>query len=163
MGKTKKMKSSANQDSFPLIRWTKLGGNPPPISNKGKYVKRIVKIDTADGESVTNGKISVALGHAGDFVITMCRCWAVLSTTAGTGTNIAFNAFPQWLLSNSGTSSDALSVSDLGTFSSRAAVKFEIPRSHALISEYDVQGDRVLFAAVGAGATFYVTCWQYAA
>lgn len=163
MGKTKRKNSAANVDSFPLIRWSKLGGNPPPISNKGRYVKRVVKVDTADGESVTDGKISSALGHAGDFVITSARCWAVLTTTSGTGTNITFNAFPQNLLSNSGANTDALSVSDLGTFSSRAAVKFDIPRAHAVITDYGTEGGRAIFACVGAGATFYITCWQYAA
>ena len=163
MGKSRRSKSSAvNKESFPLVRWKKLGGNPPPISSAGRYVKRVVKVDIEIGGHLTVGAISTALGHAGDFVITMLRCWAASSGNATFLAN-TFVAYPNNLISGAPATTDNLSVYDAGTGSSRPAVSFEVPRAHASIQNYDTASTVKVVSSATTGAHVYVTCWQYAA
>ena len=163
MGKSRRSKSSAvNKESFPLVRWKKLGGNPPPISSAGRYVKRVVKVDIEIGGHLTVGAISTALGHAGDFVITMLRCWGVVPVGTIFSEN-TFLAYPNNLISGAPATADNLSVYDAGTGSSRPAVCFEIPRAHASIQNYDTASTVKIVSSANTGAHVYVTCWQYAA
>ena len=163
MVKSRRSKSSAaNKESFPLVRWKKLGGNPPALSSAGRYVKRVVKVDTEAGGHLTVGAISSALGHAGDFVITMLRCWAFVAVGSVFSDN-TFLAYPNNLISGAPATADNLSVYDAGTGSSRPAVCFEIPRAHANIQSYDTASAVKVVSSANTGAHIYVTCWQYAA
>ena len=163
MVKSRRSKSSAaNKESFPLVRWKKLGGNPPPVSSAGRYVKRVVKVDVEAGGHLTVGAISAALGHAGDFVITMLRCWAAIPVSNVFADN-TFLAYPNNLISGAPSTADNLSVYDAGTGTSRPAVCFEVPRAHASIQNYDTASVVKIVSSATTGAHVYVTCWQYAA
>jgi len=149
------------KDSFPLVRWRRIGGDPPPISNKGRYVRRVVRLVLADGESVTIGSLSSALGHSGDFVVTNVRLWGALSGSAVS--TATFMAYPGNLLAGAGTSASPLEVTDEGTFSSRAAVEFTIPRAHAVNTVYNTGSTAKIVSIIGSSGFAYVTCMQFAA
>ena len=163
MGKSRRSRSSAvNKESFPLVRWKKLGGNPPPISSAGRYVKRVVRVDVESGGHLTVGAICAALGHAGDFVITTLRCWGTVPDRNAFSGN-TFLAYPNNLISGAPATADNLTVYDAGTANSRPAVCFEIPRAHASIQNYDTSSVVKVVSSATTGAHVYVTCWQYAA
>jgi len=163
MGKSaKKSGATSSQrgkvDSFPLVRWRKLRGDPPPISNAGRYVRRVVKLSLTDGEVATLGSISSVLGHGGDFVITSIRMWGALGNTS-----VTFAAFPGALLAGVSQTAQSVIVTDEGTQSSRPAVEFTVPRSHAVSHIYTTGSTQKVFSIVGTAGSAYVTCMQFAA
>jgi hypothetical protein len=164
MVKAKKQRRNSSRyalakDVYPLLRWYAISGDPPPISEAGRYVKRKVRLLLTAAGDVTVGTLSQQLGHGGDFVILQIHAWAAMGTS---GANSAtFSYYPGTLLSGGLTANNALTVGDEGTFSRRSGVGVDIPKGRTICRAYDTASTQKILTSTGA-CTVYVSCLQFA-
>jgi hypothetical protein len=124
------------QPSFGSIQ-----GDPPAITNQGKFIDRVVLLETTN--TITIGAICQALrstaltssGPSGDFYIRSIKIWGLTSSTVGSP--LAAKFLMTNLLTNAGASADPIAVRDYGTASRRPGVRCTIPLPQAKLQNFD--------------------------
>ena len=116
--------------------------NPPPVSNKYRWVKRrvtqTVAISTGSPAKITSGTISTALeGVTGDWNVRKVRMWFL--PDSGVFPSATFTIYTKNLINSTGTLPDAVYV-DHGTGTSPPKMGFKVPLAHSKNFEYDTAG-----------------------
>lgn len=114
-------------------------GDPPAITNNGRFIDRVVRVANGTPGKLTVGDISVALknsannGPSGDFYIRCIKMWGVAGTTP-----IGCNFEQANLVSNNRLSgTDQIYVQDSGTYASLPGVRASVPLNHAVLQNFD--------------------------
>ena len=120
-----------------------LVGDPPAITNQGKFIDRVVLVDTTTTE-LTIGAISSALkstqvtgsGASGDFYIRSIKIWG--SPVAGPKNVVVAKFHLGSLIVAASSSMDPVVVRDYGTGSRRPGVRCSIPLPASKIQNFDL-------------------------
>jgi len=139
-----------------VCTYASMRGQPRPVSNKTKMVKRRVQVDAISGD-LTQGGLSAALsGLLGDWSVNYIECWATSSNLSSKFPKGTWNLKQNNILLRSGVNSalEDIVVSDYGSASSIPGVRFTVPKGRACFLNMDTAGTTVLVASTDA--TFYV-------
>ena len=132
-----------------------LVGDPPAITNQGKFIDRVVLVETSS-DDLTLGAISTALkstqvsgsGASGDFFITSIKIWGVPTTTAKNYVGAKFHIGT--LTVSAGTQADPIVIRDYGTGSRRPGIRCSIPLPSSKLHNFDVLNSTVVAETTGA-------------
>lgn len=113
--------------------------NPPPVSNKYRWVKRrvtlTVAISTGTSSTLTVGQIATALtGVTGDYNIRKVRAWYL--PDSGVFPTATFTVYTKNLIDATGTLPDAV-ITDHGTGTSPPKIGYKVPLARNKNYEYD--------------------------
>ena len=119
-----------------------IGGDPPAITNQGKFIDRTVLVIPGTNQ-LTLGFISEALkstgltgsGPTGDFFIRSIKIWGMPAVS--NGSYVAAKFFLGALITSAGGNSDPVVVRDYGTASRRSGVRCSIPMVASKLQNFD--------------------------
>lgn len=128
----------------PQPRFGSLEGDPPAVTNSGKFIDRVVIVDPGT-DKLTIGAICRALkssgvtgsGPTGDFYIRKIKIWGLPS--AGTNNYVAAKFYPGALTvaGHASGAADPIVVQDYGTASRLPGVYCSIPLPAAILQNFD--------------------------
>ena len=116
----------------PQPRFGSIVGDPPAITNQGKFIDRVVLVEPGT-DNLTVGSICEALkstaltgsGPTGDFYVTSIKIWGPPAIT--NNLYVAAKFFLSALLNSSNSNSDPVVVRDYGTGSRRPGIRCTTP------------------------------------
>ena len=123
-------------------------GDPPAITNQGKFIDRVVLVNPVAAE-ITIGNISQALksveltgsGPTGDFYIRSIKIWgSPLKATL----SVSAKFFLTNLLVAASSNSDSVVVKDYGTTTRRPGVRCTIPLPASKLQNFDTTSTLVV-------------------
>ena len=117
-----------------------LVGDPPAITNQGKFIDRVVYVEPGT-VNLTIGAISQALksqgltgsGPTGDFFIRNIKIWGGPSDTSVLAAKFILSN----LLNSASSGTDPVVVRDHGTYSRRSGVRCSIPLPASKLQNFD--------------------------
>jgi hypothetical protein len=138
-------------------------GDPPAITNNGKFVDRIVDIPASDGnDTISIGLICQALenkvsvgdidstGCRGDFFVLKIQIWA----TGAVDGKLTASFKPNNLLTNAGRlqdGADLVAATDFGTGSRRAGIKCHVPAANARLLSFNTGSPDLVATKIFSG------------
>ena len=140
-----------------------ISGDPPAITNQGKFIDRVVYVDPGTSE-LTIGSIAHALkstelsgsGPSGDFYIRNIKMWGTpLSSTPMSIKFILSN-----LLVSAGGGADPVVVRDYGTGSRCPGVRCSIPLPVSKLQNFDTANTTVVADLVTIPKVIHVSVRQ---
>ena len=140
----------------PQPRFGSVEGDPPAITNQGKFIDRIVLV-SLDNDNLTTGGISKALkssglsstGASGDFYIRTIKMWGFLQTNNSNAVAVKFRLATLLVAGQAGGNSDTVVVQDYGTGSRRPGVRCSIPLPAAILQDFNTNSDIIIAETSG--------------
>lgn len=158
------------QNNTTKVTYRALRGNPPPVSNNFKTVKRTVQVSMAAPSSgvtqLTTGAISSALtGVTGDFQVSRLDFYSLAGYNTGSVPSATFTCEQANLLLNNSSLGllQTVSVTDYGTATSMPGVSFFIPRGRGVWITKDTAGSAILGSSTTAAVVIVHVMQQLAA
>ena len=141
-----------------------LVGDPPAITNQGKFIDRVVHVEPGT-TNLTIGAISQALksqgltgsGPTGDFFIRNIKIWGI--ATGAAGSHVAAKFFLNNLLNSAGSAADPVVVRDQGTYSRRPGIRCSIPLPASKLQNFDT-ASTVTIAELDVSDCIYISVRQ---
>jgi hypothetical protein len=141
--------------------------DPPALTNNGRWIPRKVYIAGASAaSSLSIGSISTALktsnniGATGDFYILKISLWGAYGASLDNAVSANVEVGNLTTSGRAAGGSDQVFARDIGTGTRRPGFSIHVPRTDALLSNFDTAGATTVMNSVSNAIEYHITVLQ---